>query len=117
MKKGRPAFTVSALLPVIREAEIAAVFIEQSTTLGVRAWPVNRTKAVRRFERLTTRWGDVTVKLRGWKGRVIDAAPEYDDCASIAREHDQPLRTVRDEAHRLAEAFIGRRIGDDGELT
>lgn len=116
MKKSRPAFTVSALLPISKQDELTRVLIEQSSTLGVRAWPVERTKAIRRFESLTTRWGDVSVKLRGWHGRVIDAAPEYDDCARIARDHDIPVRTVRNEAHRLAEAFIGRRISVDGEL-
>jgi uncharacterized protein (DUF111 family) len=38
--------------------------VENSTTLGVRSYPVDRVAADRRFETVTTRWGDVRLKLR-----------------------------------------------------
>jgi pyridinium-3,5-bisthiocarboxylic acid mononucleotide nickel chelatase len=71
---------------------------------------------VRRIETVTTRWGDVRVKLRGWGSRVIDAAPEYDDCAALARSADVPFREVWNEAHRFAEVYVGRKIDDAGNL-
>jgi hypothetical protein len=40
---------------------------------------------------------------------VIDAVPEFDDCAAIAREHDIAVRDVWNEAHRYGEVFVGRR--------
>jgi uncharacterized protein (DUF111 family) len=85
------------------------VLIEQSTTLGVRATRIERVKAARSFETVATRWGDVRLKLRGWNGRIIDAAPEYDDCLALARANEVPIREVWNEAHRLGERFIGRR--------
>jgi uncharacterized protein (TIGR00299 family) protein len=116
MKKGRPATMVSALLPASRRVAVEDAMIENSTTLGVRVSPVDRTKAERRFEVVATRWGDVTVKLRGWHGRVIDVAPEYDDCARLARQAEVPLRDVWNEAHRIAESYVGRRLSPTGEL-
>jgi uncharacterized protein (TIGR00299 family) protein len=116
MKKGRPATMVAALLPAARRSAVESAMIENSTTLGVRVTPVDRTKADRRFESVTTRWGDVTVKLRGWNGRVIDVAPEYDDCVRIARGAEIPLRDVWNEAHRIAESYVGRRLSSTGEL-
>jgi pyridinium-3,5-bisthiocarboxylic acid mononucleotide nickel chelatase len=115
MKKGRPAIMVSALGPASKQEQISATMIVQSTTLGVRVQSIARTKAIRRIETVTTKWGDVRVKIRGWNGRVIDIAPEYDDCASIARSEEVPLRDVWNEAHRMAEVYVGLRIGDDGE--
>ncbi len=115
MKKGRPAIMVSALGPASKRDQISATMIVQSTTLGVRVQPIERTKAIRRIEPVTTKWGDVRVKIRGWNGRVIDIAPEYDDCAAIARAEEVPLRDVWNEAHRIAEVYVGLRIGDDGE--
>jgi uncharacterized protein (TIGR00299 family) protein len=109
MKKGRPGTVVSVLSAAARRRPLEAILIEQSTTLGVRSTHVERTKAARRTETVVTRWGDVRVKLRGWNGRVIDVAPEYEDCAAIARRHDLPLRVVWNEAHRLGEAHVGRR--------
>lgn len=109
MKKGRPAFTVSAICAeAVREA-VSAVFIEQSTTLGVRVHQIERTKADRRFVTVTTRWGDVALKLRGWRGRVIDATPEYEDCAALAANNEVPVRDVWNEAHRFGEVFVGQR--------
>lgn len=111
MKKQRPAFVLSAIAPASRRASVEAAMIEQTTTLGVRAIPLDRTKAARAVQSVTTRFGDVDLKLRIWNGRVIDIAPEYDDCARFARQHDVPVRTVWNEAYRLGEALIGTRRG------
>ncbi len=116
MKKGRPAIQVGVLAPTGRRRELEDVLILNSTTLGVRATPVERTKAARRTEIVATRWGDVAVKLRAWNGRVIDAAPEYDDCLALARTNETTLREVWNEAHRLGESYVGRQLGDDGAL-
>jgi uncharacterized protein (TIGR00299 family) protein len=113
MKKGRPATTVSVLGPAARRRALENVLIEQSTTLGVRATRVDRVKAARRVETVVTRWGDVRLKLRIWNGRVLDAAPEYDDCLAIARAQEVPIREVWNEAHRLGESHVGRRIAAD----
>jgi uncharacterized protein (TIGR00299 family) protein len=110
MKKGRPATTVSAIAPTDRRSTIESVLIENTSTLGVRMTPIERVKTARTIVPITTRWGDVPVKLRQWNGRVIDATPEYEDCAAIARANDLPVRVVWDEAHRLAESRIGQRV-------
>ena len=115
MKRGRPATTVSLLCAAERRDALEGVLIEQSTTLGVRALPVDRTKAGRRIERVVTRWGDVRVKLKLWRGRVLDAVPEYVDCLAIAREHEVAIRLVWGEAARIAEAFVGRKMESDTE--
>jgi uncharacterized protein (TIGR00299 family) protein len=114
MKKGRPATLVSAIAPSSSRAAIESAMIENSTTLGVRVTPIDRTKADRQVQTVVTRWGDVRVKLRGWQGRVIDVAPEYEDCLGIARAHDVTLREVTDEARRIAESFVGLSINSEG---
>jgi uncharacterized protein (TIGR00299 family) protein len=108
MKKGRPATQVSVLCSHDRRLAIEDVLVQNSSTLGIRATTVNRTKAARTFQTAVTRWGDVRLKLRAWNGRVIDASPEYDDCLAIAREHDIPIRNVWNEAHRIGEVHVGR---------
>ncbi len=109
MKKGRPATVVSAIVAASRRPEIERTFFLESTTLGVRATPISRTRALRRFERVITRWGEVQLKLRGWDGRVIGAMPEYDDCLRLSRESDASIRDIWAEANRLGEVFIGQR--------
>lgn len=110
MKRGRPATKVSVICAAGTRAEIEEVFIENTTTLGVRALPIDRTKAGRRVETVVTRWGDVRVKLKIWKGRVLDATPEYADCLAIARQTGMPIKLIYGEAVRIAEAYVGRRM-------
>jgi uncharacterized protein (TIGR00299 family) protein len=109
MKKGRPATLVSAIAPANKRQVVESALIEHSSTLGVRTTPVERTKAARTFETVATRFGDVRLKLRSWNGRVIDLAPEYDDCAALAKANDVPIREVWNDAHRIGESYIGRR--------
>jgi uncharacterized protein (TIGR00299 family) protein len=108
MKKGRPAVQIGALCRPADAENLSEVLIQQSTTLGVRRYVVERLAAARRVEPVETRWGTVRVKLKIWDGRVIDANPEYDDCAAIARSRDVSVRDVWSEAHRIGEAFVGR---------
>lgn len=112
MKKGRPATKVSLICPAARRHALEDVLIENSSTLGVRASRLERVKAARREATVATRWGDVRLKLRGWNGRIIDVNPEYADCLAIARANDVPIREVWNEAHRLGESHVGRRLTD-----
>jgi len=114
MKKGRPATVISVLAPAAKQQTLENVLFMNTSTLGVRATPVTRVKAARSFEIVATRWGDIRVKLRSWNGRVIDVAPEYADCAEVARRLDLPVREVWNEAHRIAEAFVGRKDAETG---
>jgi uncharacterized protein (TIGR00299 family) protein len=116
MKRGRPATKVSAIVAMADRGSVEQALMENSTTFGVRVLPIERTKAGRDWESVATRWGDVRVKLKIWRGRVIDVAPEYADCASVARDSGAPLRLIYGEAVRFAERFVGqRRTGIDGE--
>jgi len=107
MKKARPATKVSVIASADRRQRIEDVLIVNTSTQGVRVSSVERVKAARKIETVATRWGDVQLKLRIWNGRVIDAAPEYDDCAAVARRLDLTVREVWNEAHRMGEAFVG----------
>jgi uncharacterized protein (TIGR00299 family) protein len=110
MKKSRPGTLLSLIAPVGRRAALESVILENSTSLGVRALPIDRTKADRAFETVATRFGEVTLKLKVVDGRVLSAMPEYDDCVRLARESGAPFADVWDEAHRIGERFAGSRI-------
>lgn len=109
MKKSRPAVTLSAIAPTSKRHQIEDAMIFNTSTQGVRVSTVERTKAGRVMETVSTKWGDVQLKLRIWNGRVIDAMPEYDDCLALARQHDLAIREVWNEAHRMGEAHVGSR--------
>ncbi len=94
MKKGRPALKLSVLArPADEEALVTAIFRE-TTSLGVRRQLVDRWICERESRSVSTPWGPVRVKEQRWRGELLGVAPEYEDCAAIARTHDVPLRAV-----------------------
>ncbi len=102
MKKGRPATMISAIVRPNDADHLAAVLFAETSTLGVRIHETRRRKLARDSLIVTTDWGDVRVKLSFLDGRRHDAAPEYDDCARLARERGVPLRSIMDAARALA---------------
>lgn len=96
MKKGRPAFMLCALTddaPEVRGA-VLSVYLQQSSTLGVRLSRVERLSIDRRFETLTTPYGAVSVKLGVWGGKVVNVHPEYEDCKARAAESGVAIKEV-----------------------
>lgn len=98
MKKGRPALTLSVLAHDGQAETFARILLRETTTLGVRHTSWERFKAGREVQSVRTPWGEVGVKLKRLDGEIISAAPEYEDCARLAREKDIPLQWVYDAA-------------------
>lgn len=98
MKKGRPAQVLSVLCEPATRAVLMNTLLLESTSLGVRESVVRRTALERRFERVLTTFGEVTVKLGLREGRVVNVAPEFDDCRSVAERAKVPVKEVQQRA-------------------
>ncbi|MBI5068849.1 MAG: nickel pincer cofactor biosynthesis protein LarC [Deltaproteobacteria bacterium] len=98
MKKGRPGLILGALAPAARREAVAHVFLRETTTLGVRFRAVERLEAERELLPVETPYGPVRVKVGRLGGEVLNAHPEWDDCAVRAREHGVPVKRVLDAA-------------------
>ncbi len=61
-----------------------------------------RTKLERRSVEVEVRGTKVRVKLGLLDGEVVTVAPEYDDCARLARETGAPLRQIYAAARAAA---------------
>ena len=91
-----------AMPDVIRYEELETLVLTQTTTIGVRRYPVSRTIMDRRNETVSTRFGDAQVKVCGYKGKQY-FYPEYESVKTICREHGVDFRTAYDEIRRKAE--------------
>ncbi|MHB8645668.1 MAG: nickel pincer cofactor biosynthesis protein LarC [Thermomicrobiales bacterium] len=109
MKKSRPAVHVSAICAETDRFAVTATLLRETTTFGVRATPITREKAERRWETVTTQWGQVRVKIKEWEGAVLDAVPEYEQIAAIARAAEVPFREVYAAAAEAGRQFVGVR--------
>ena len=94
MKKGRPAFTLSALVTSAGEPAIARVFFTETTTLGLRTRPVDKRSLARDWVLVQVEGSPVQVKIGHFEGKVTSVAPEYDDAVAAARSSGIPLKDV-----------------------
>jgi len=104
MKKGRPAVTLAALAPADRLDRVEETLFAETSTFGVRSWPVHRRVLDRETRAVETELGRVTVKIGSLDGEVLSIAPEFESCRRLADRAGVPLRTVYDAARRGLEA-------------
>jgi uncharacterized protein (TIGR00299 family) protein len=99
MKKNRPGVMISALCDEKKIPALEDILFRETTTLGIRRYPVSRHKLKREATSVETALGPIKGKL-GWLGdRPPTFSPEFDDCARIAAEKGVPLREVYEAAH------------------
>lgn len=94
MKKGRSAQMLSALVRPADEQTAIAIIFGETTSLGIRHQPIQRWICERATRQVATPWGLVRAKEQRWQGKLLGVAPEYEDCARIAREQGLALREV-----------------------
>ncbi len=109
MKKGRSAVTLSVLCGTDRERDLRDLLFRETGTLGVRTSRVERQALDREHITVGTAHGSVRVKVGSIGASPVSVAPEFEDCARVAREASVPLREIYDEALRLAREEIARR--------
>jgi uncharacterized protein (TIGR00299 family) protein len=109
MKKGRPAWQVSALAPPESVGSVEQAFFGNSTTLGVRRARMERAVLSRSLTRVKTRFGTVSVKLAADGAHLLRATPEFDDCRRLANQAGVPVRTVLAEAATAASRLLPSR--------
>lgn len=105
MKKGRPATKLSALFTEEYQAKIAGIILDETTSIGMRFYPVTRAMANRELMIVGLPWGDVKVKISSYQGKICNVAPEYEDCRKIAEESGLPLKVVQHLALKEAMSF------------
>ena len=101
MKKIRPASKLSILCRKDLERTITDIIFNQTTTLGIRKYVVEKTMLRREFTILETRFGKVRIKSAIYRGNRIKAKPEYEDCIRIAKEFKMPVQQVYQEISKL----------------
>jgi len=89
-----------------RREALAEIIFAETTTAGIRAARLERTVLDREMRRVTTRFGEITVKVLSRGGRVVSVSPEYEECRRIAKERQVPLKEVYDEAKKTAAALM-----------
>jgi uncharacterized protein (DUF111 family) len=97
MKKGRPAHTVHALCDPARAAEVSAVLVRETGSLGLRGTVLQRWPQVRTDLTVHVQGHPIAVKMSGGRAKV-----EHDDAARAAAVLGMSLREVLRQAAEAA---------------
>jgi uncharacterized protein (DUF111 family) len=105
MKKGRPAHTLSALVPIAEAGDVRAAMFRHTPTLGLRETTVRKRALDRAIRVVEVDGQPVRVKvgiLPG--GEVITMQPEWADVVTAADHLSSPARRVLAAAQARAHA-------------
>lgn len=100
MKKNRPGTLLQIIAePALRE-KLSEIVFRETTTIGLRYYPVQRVILKRSAGRVKTKFGTVAVKIIEEPDGTKRATPEYDDLKRIAAKKKIPLKALYDEVIR-----------------
>jgi pyridinium-3,5-bisthiocarboxylic acid mononucleotide nickel chelatase len=94
MKKGRPGLVLSALARPAAQDAVARAMLEHTSALGVRVSRWSRYELDRRLMTVHVDGRPVRVKLGLLEGRIVNVAPEHDDCAALASDTGAPVQSI-----------------------
>ena len=98
MKKNRPGTLVTVIAPPERREAINVVLFTETTTIGVRYQEMQRERLDREMQTLETPIGTIRFKIARRGGVIVNAAPEFEDCARLAAERGLPIKEVQARA-------------------
>jgi pyridinium-3,5-bisthiocarboxylic acid mononucleotide nickel chelatase len=111
MKKNRPGTLLTVVAPPRLGGDLADVIFRETTTIGLRHYEVERECLEREVVSVETPMGAVRFKLARRNGRVINAVPEFEDCAALARQHGRSVKEVQAVASGAYAASLQSREG------
>ena len=95
MKKNRPGTVVTVIAAPQRRDALSAVLFTETTTIGVRYQEMQRERLQREVRTIETAVGPIRFKIASRGGHVVNAAPEFDDCARAAAERGIPIKEIQ----------------------
>ena len=93
MKKNRPGAVLTVLCRRADQPALEALIFAETTTIGIRSFPVDRAVLPRSFETVATPWGPAKIKvtIRDGQRRGI---PEFDTVDQLAQSAGVPFPDV-----------------------
>lgn len=98
MKKNRPGQLLTVICRVELREQITSLLFSETSTIGLRYYTAARDELEREFVSVPTALGEIRIKVAKRNGKVMNAAPEYEDCRRIAEQTGTPLKSVRELA-------------------
>ncbi|WP_243355889.1 nickel pincer cofactor biosynthesis protein LarC [Bacillus litorisediminis] len=106
MKKSRPGCLITVLVNREDAEAIEELLLKETSTFGVRSSEWSRRVLSRKFEKISTRFGEITVKI-GYEGnKIFQISPEFEEVKTAAIHFKKPLMDVYSEVQMEAKRKI-----------
>ena len=93
-KKNRLGVKLSVLAEPHHEEDVKRVIFEESTSIGLRRYVVQKIALDRCFESVKTPYGEILVKCAYKEEKLLKYKAEFDACQQAAREYQVPIVRV-----------------------
>ena len=97
MKKGRPGLKISVLSDQAQLEQVSDYILENTTTIGLRYYPVSRSILEREIKEIDTSFGKVSVKFVKKPSGSKFYKIEYDSLQELSRKHNLSLLKLQME--------------------
>lgn len=97
MKKGRSGLRIEVLVSVTAREEVCRALFKNSTTIGLRFWPVDREVLPRATKTIEWRGFSIRIKTSSAPDGHVHCKPEYDDVVAAAQALGWPAIRVQQE--------------------
>ncbi|WP_319475785.1 nickel pincer cofactor biosynthesis protein LarC [Marispirochaeta aestuarii] len=94
MKKNRPGTALTVMTTADKRDEILDLIFRETTTGGVREYPVRQTMLERRFETAETQYGSIRLKKFFYKGNCVSCKAEYEEAKALATKHGVSMKEI-----------------------
>jgi len=105
MKKNRPGILLRIIAEPSTKDKLAEIVFKETSTIGLRYYPVGRVMLKRSSQRVKTKYGIISVKVVETPGEGKRATPEYEEIKKLAERKRVPLKMLYDEVLKV---FKGR---------
>ncbi|HEX2694976.1 MAG TPA: LarC family nickel insertion protein, partial [Acidobacteriota bacterium] len=104
MKKGRLATKLTLLAEADRMEDLIEAVFRETSSIGVRFYPVERRVLAREFRKVRVRGEEIAIKVSRLGGEAVTIQPEYEDCLRASVKTRLPLKEI---ARLAVKAFSG----------
>ena len=102
MKKSRPAYQLQVICHRNDIEKLENIIFRETTTIGIRTYPVQRTILERRIESIDTPYGAIRTKICRFKGEDM-FYPEYEDVKECCRKTGKAFTEIMKSVYASAD--------------
>jgi len=101
MKKNRPGTLLRVIAEPRDREKLARIIFRETSTIGIRYYPIGRIILKRESKKIKTRYGEVAIKIVEQPDGRKRTMPEYDDIKRLAAAKKLPIKVIHDEVMRI----------------